>query len=658
MAARSFIPEKLAHNIDLASLWAKQWLGKLQTFISEYVSTAPVQTSSFYCAEYRFYPVNTTSNTVIATLPLAAEQQGRTYTIKWTAGANPCRIGPSGSDTIDGAGASVSIGLVLNTATFRSDGISNWYMDAGGGAGGASLTSPLTTKGDLWGFSTVDQRVPVGTDTYVLTADSAQALGVKWAAPSAGSALTVKDEGVALDTAVTSIDFVGAGVTATNVGHAITVTIPSSTTNAAGSDKQVQFNDGGTAFGGDADFTWDKTTNTLTLGNTSVYAMGTGAILQFAGMANATHSNRPFITSSDANTSGIMNIRPSGTGNTSNWRAYSNSSPTAAQNIGQFAQSGTVTIVDANVVNAGTQGTLEIRIGGVAKQSFDTSGNATFAGNTSFTGDIVKIRNVTTTWPAANASGYLKNDGAGTFSWASLTGTSQSQEYTTGSGNFSVPAGVSLVYVTGVGAGGAGGGIATSATTGAGGGGSGEHGISIPYAVTPGGTVAYSVGAKGTGTAGGAGGTGADTTFGNLTFKGGGGAPGVASRTGGAGGGQRGAAAPTTAAGAIGSIEAIQMFGGSSGGAGGTGTTGAGTAGGSSVYAGGAAGAAAASQSGGSGGAGSIYGAGGAGGAGGANGTSAASTAYGAGGGGGGGKATGTTGGDGAGGYLLIEWVA
>lgn len=49
-----------------------------------------------------------------------------------------------------------------------------------------------------------------------------------------GSALTVKDEGVTLDNAVTSFDFVGAGVTATNVGHAVTVTVPSDApTNAS-----------------------------------------------------------------------------------------------------------------------------------------------------------------------------------------------------------------------------------------------------------------------------------------------------------------------------------------------------------------------------------------------------------------------------------------
>lgn len=45
-------------------------------------------------------------------------------------------------------------------------------------------TSPLTTKGDLWGFSSVDARVPVGSDGSVLTADSTQTLGVKWAPPS------------------------------------------------------------------------------------------------------------------------------------------------------------------------------------------------------------------------------------------------------------------------------------------------------------------------------------------------------------------------------------------------------------------------------------------------------------------------------------------
>lgn len=43
--------------------------------------------------------------------------------------------------------------------------------------------SPLTTKGDILGFSTGNARVPVGVDGTVLTADSAQTLGLKWATP-------------------------------------------------------------------------------------------------------------------------------------------------------------------------------------------------------------------------------------------------------------------------------------------------------------------------------------------------------------------------------------------------------------------------------------------------------------------------------------------
>ena len=45
--------------------------------------------------------------------------------------------------------------------------------------------TPLTTKGDLFGFDTADARIPVGTNGHILTADSTQALGVKWAAPAA-----------------------------------------------------------------------------------------------------------------------------------------------------------------------------------------------------------------------------------------------------------------------------------------------------------------------------------------------------------------------------------------------------------------------------------------------------------------------------------------
>ena len=65
--------------------------------------------------------------------------------------------------------------------------------------------SPLTTKGDVYGFSTVDARIPIGTNNQVLTADSAQALGLKWATPAAGTA-----------TLITSASFTGQSSVAIN----------------------------------------------------------------------------------------------------------------------------------------------------------------------------------------------------------------------------------------------------------------------------------------------------------------------------------------------------------------------------------------------------------------------------------------------------------
>jgi hypothetical protein len=48
----------------------------------------------------------------------------------------------------------------------------------------------LTTLGDLLvgtGFGTTNVRLPIGTNTYVLTADSSQPLGLNWEPPPTNS---------------------------------------------------------------------------------------------------------------------------------------------------------------------------------------------------------------------------------------------------------------------------------------------------------------------------------------------------------------------------------------------------------------------------------------------------------------------------------------
>lgn len=56
----------------------------------------------------------------------------------------------------------------------------------------AQRLTPLTTKGDLIVGDTSGnaERIAVGTDGHVLTLDSAQTLGVKWAAASGSSSIS------------------------------------------------------------------------------------------------------------------------------------------------------------------------------------------------------------------------------------------------------------------------------------------------------------------------------------------------------------------------------------------------------------------------------------------------------------------------------------
>ena len=125
---------------------------------------------------------------------------------------------PDDTDLVkDGAAAIRTLGSSVDTTTkalnpsttlgdieYRSS-TANTNTRLGIGSSGQVLTvaagvpswatpssSPLTTKGDLFTFSTVAARLPVGTNGQVLTADSAEATGLKFATPSAASFVGAK----------------------------------------------------------------------------------------------------------------------------------------------------------------------------------------------------------------------------------------------------------------------------------------------------------------------------------------------------------------------------------------------------------------------------------------------------------------------------------
>ena len=186
------------------------------------------------------------------------------------------------------------------------------YVGGVGSSGTSGTSSPLTTKGDLWGYSTTDARVAVGADGTVLTADAATATGLKWAVPAGGGDVakvgtpvnnqvgvwtgdgTLEgDANLTFDTAtdiLTAVGFagalngtVGATTPTTVVGTTIqanTGFIPDANDGAYLGTTTAQFSDLFLAEGGVIN--WDNGDATLTQ---------TGNVLKLAGAALETDGN-------------------------------------------------------------------------------------------------------------------------------------------------------------------------------------------------------------------------------------------------------------------------------------------------------------------------------------------------------------------------------
>lgn len=207
-------------------------------------------------------------------------------------------------------------------------------------------TSPLTTKGDLYTFTTVNARLGVGSDGQVLIADSAQTAGIKWGSVTGTGTVTSVS-------VVTANGFAGTVATSTST-PAITLTTSITgvlkgngtaiSAASAGTDYQAPITLTTTGSSGVATFI----SNTLNVPNYT-YTLPTASTSVLGGVK----VDGTTITI----TGGVISATSGGSGDVTG-PASSTDKAIARFNstTGKVIQNSAVTITDTTGVIAGTQG--------------------------------------------------------------------------------------------------------------------------------------------------------------------------------------------------------------------------------------------------------------------------------------------------------------
>lgn len=263
----------------------------------------------------------------------------------------------SGTDTLSKLGIGTS-GYIIKS----SGGIPTWAPN--------TSTSPLTTKGDIFVFSTVDTRLPIGTDGYHLIADSTQTTGLKWdnstGAPFSDASALVKNASDATKLAIFDASSIGTGTTRT-------YTLP----NASGTIALLGAGDG-------AALTKTNDTNvTLTLGGSPTTALlaATSLTLGWTGQLAETRggTNQGTYTLGDILYSSATNTLSKLAGNTTGTNKFLAQTGTGTVS----AAPGWVTLVSGDIPNnaANTTGSAAkwTTARNLAGNSVDGSANVAFA---------------------------------------------------------------------------------------------------------------------------------------------------------------------------------------------------------------------------------------------------------------------------------------
>lgn len=367
--------------------------------------------------------VNNTPGSIELTAIKGLDAHIKSFAVKTT---KTTKLHGGGFSNIYSAGTIVSNGLTgLN---FTGSGVASVTKNASTGiitvdiTGGGSA-SPLTTKGDLYTFSTIDARLPVGTDGQALIADSSTATGIKWATlPGGGDALTTSP--LSQFASTTSLQLKGVISDETGSGSLVFGTDPTFTTRINVPEIKATSSAG-----------VDVHSNAGT--QVALFGAGGGANSTFYGgvkMDYATASTVPYFDASKNLISSA--VTPTELGYVSGVTSAIQTQLNAKQATITFG-TGVQTALGVNVGSAGApvlfNGALGTPSSGVATNLTGTASGltaGTVTTNANLSGDVTSVGNTTTIASGAvdiamlsatgtpSSSTYLRGDNT----WATISG--------------------------------------------------------------------------------------------------------------------------------------------------------------------------------------------------------------------------------------------